>query len=164
MNVVFKITQKLHYQTMADLRLHHGFAFERVGFFLCRPAELIGGLLLIAQGFHKIADADYVKGTGAGATMGTDAIRKALQTAYTASASMFHVHIHEHTGKPSFSRMDEIETSRFVPDFWHVQPKLPHGAIVLSKDSAYGKCWIAGNDTPIEIGEFASIGVPMRRL
>ncbi len=165
MRITLKVRGDLLIAVMANLRRRHVFAAERVGFLLCRPAHLPGsGLLLLAQAFHAVADEDYLDDPTAGATMGPDAIRKALQIAYNKGASMFHVHIHEYKGKPGFSSTDSRETTRFVPDFWHVQPDLPHGAIVLSKDSAYGRCWIPGKKRPEEISEFVSVGVPMRRL
>lgn len=165
MKIRFKISHELLKAAFADLRRRHMFALERVGFFICRPAHRTkGGLLLLGQEFCPVADEDYVDNPKAGATMGPDAIRKALQTAYNREASMFHVHIHEHLGRPVFSTTDHRETARFVPDFWNVQRELPHGAIVLSKDSACGKCWIPGKDDPMEISEFVSVGVPMRRL
>jgi hypothetical protein len=165
MKIRFKIQGDLLKSAMANLRRRHVFAAERVGFFLCRPSHLPeDGLLILAQGFHAVADEDYLNDPKAGATMGSHAIRKALESAYNQGASMFHVHIHEHRGKPGFSSIDSRETERFVPDFWNVQPTLPHGAIVLSQDSAFGKCWIPGKVDPTDISEFISVGVPMRRL
>jgi hypothetical protein len=165
MKIRFKIPQELLRSVLENLRRRHVFAAERVGFLLCRPAHMVeSGLLILAQDFHAVADEDYLKDSSAGATMGPHAIRKALQAAYNLNTSMFHVHIHEHSGKPGFSGIDSRETARFVPDFWNVQPTLPHGAIVLSKDSAYGRCWMPGEQGPAEISEFVSVGIPMRRL
>ena len=165
MKVVFKIAENLLSSAMEDLRRPHPFALERVGFLLCRPGALTGGgLVIFAGAFHSVADEDYLDDQSAGAVMGPAAIRKALQVSYNKNASMFHVHIHEHKGKPRFSGIDKRETSEFVPDFWHVQRLLPHGAIVLSKDSAFGQCWIPGSEKPQEVTEFVSVGVPIRRL
>jgi hypothetical protein len=165
MKVVFKIAEGLFCSVMEDLRRPHAFALERVGFLLCRPGDLPGGgLSIFAGAFHSVADEDYLDDQTAGAVMGSDAIRKALQASYNKNASMFHVHIHEHKGKPAFSGTDKRETALFVPDFWHVQPALPHGAVVLSKDSAFGQCWIPGIAMPQEITDFISVGAPIRRL
>jgi hypothetical protein len=165
MKVVFKISEDLFCSVMEDLRRPHAFALERVGFLLCRPGDLPGGgVAIFAGAFHNVADEDYLDDQSAGAVMGPDAIRKALQLSYNKGASMFHVHIHEHQGKPSFSGIDRRETSLFVPDFWHVQPTFPHGAVVLSKDSAFGQCWIPGVVMPQEITDFVSVGAPIRRL
>jgi hypothetical protein len=96
--------------------------------------------------------------------MGPHAIRKALQTAYNQQASMFHVHLHAHSGRPCLSRVDSAETAKFVPDFWNVQPYLPHGAIVFSKDSACGKCWFPNRQISVDISQFTVVGVPTRNL
>lgn len=48
--------------------------------------------------------------------------------------SMVHVHLQEHRGRPGFSRTDLSENALFVPDFWNVQPNLPHGAVVFRFD------------------------------
>lgn len=165
MKVILKIAENLLSSAMEDLRRPHPFALERVGFLLCRPGALAGGgVVIFAGSLHSVADEDYLDDQSAGAVMGPDAIRKALQISYNKNASMFHVHIHEHKGKPRFSGIDKHETSQFVPDFWHVQPLLPHGAIVLSKDSAFGQCWIPGLEKPQEITELVSVGVPIKRL
>jgi len=162
---MFKITQRLLAEVKTQLRRPHSFAYERVGFLLCRVGLLDqGGVVILSHSLHDVADEDYVDDQSVGAMMGPGAIRKALQTAYNQKASMFHVHLHLHGGKPHFSGIDEEETAKFVPDFWNVQPDLPHGAIVFSDDSAFGKCWIPGHQTPVEIATFAVVGVPTRKL
>ena len=165
MKILFKITSRLLGEVKANLERAHPFAAERVGFLLCRPG-LLGedGVVVLSHRLHNVADEDYVDDPSVGAMMGPDAIRKALQVAYNEQASMFHVHLHSHKGKPRFSRIDEKESAKFVPDFWNVRPDLPHGAIVFSDDSAYGKCWIPGQRSPEEISQFAFVGVPMRKI
>jgi hypothetical protein len=165
MKIIFKITRQLLAEVRAQLERPHPFAFERVGFLLCRPALLEdGGVVILSHELHEVDDADYVDDSSVGAMMGPGAIRKALQRAYNEQASMFHIHLHSHNGRPGFSRTDDKETAEFVPDFWNVQPALPHGAIVFSDDSAYGKCWIPEKRSPLEISEFAFVGMPMRTL
>lgn len=165
MRIRFKLRQNLLRAVLKDLRRPHAFAGERVGFFLCRPAQGDNDdLIILAEEFQSIADDDYVRNPRAGATMGSAAIRKALQCSYNRQASMFHVHLHDHRGRPEFSRTDTHESARFVPDFWNVQPGLPHGALVLSTDSACGKCWVPESKKPIEISEFVSVGIPVRWL
>jgi len=165
MRVVFKLTKRLLEKVHARLQRSHPFAFERVGFLLCRVGLLEGGgVAVLAHDLHEVADGDYLDDPSVGAMMGPDAIRKALQTAYNRQASMFHVHLHLHRGKPHFSRIDETETAKFVPDFWNVQPELPHGAIVFSEDSACGKCWVPGMKAPVDVSQFSVVGIPMRKL
>ena len=121
-------------------------------------------MVILAHDLHEVADGDYLDDPGVGAMMGPNAIRKALQTSYNCQASVFHVHLHLHRGRPRFSGVDESETARFVPDFWNVQPELPHGAIVFSEDSACGKSWIPGLEAPVDISQFSVVGIPTRKL
>lgn len=165
MKIMFKITKRLLSDVKAQLERPHPFASERVGFLVCRAGQLEdGGVIILTHSLHEIADEDYVDDPAVGATMGPHAIRKALQTAYNQEASMFHVHLHAHSGKPRFSRVDSTETTKFVPDFWNVQPDLPHGAIVFSEDSACGRCWIPNQQIPVDISQFTVVGVPTRKL
>jgi hypothetical protein len=165
MRTVFKLTKRLLDKAYVRLQRPHPFAFERVGFLMCRPGLLDdGGVVILAHDLQDVADEDYLDDPGVGAMMGPNAIRKALQTSYNHQASMFHVHLHLHRGKPHFSGVDETETAKFVPDFWNVQPGLPHGAIVLSNDSACGKCWIPGLEASVEISQFSVVGIPTRNL
>jgi hypothetical protein len=162
MNVVFRISRDLLRIVQRDLARPHLFASERVGFLACRPGALgHDEVLILAESFHSIADDDYVESKLVGAMMGSAAIRKALQIAYSDRMSMFHIHMHEHFGRPSFSSVDLRESAVFVPDFWHVCPSHPHGALVLSKDSAAGLCWYPGARHPLPIGEIVIVGAPM---
>jgi hypothetical protein len=165
MRIVFRLTKRLLEKVHARLEQSHPVAFERVGFLLCRSGLLDdGGVVILAHDLYDVADEDYLDDPGVGAMMGPNAIRKALQASYNRQASMFHVHLHLHRGKPHFSGVDESETAKFVPDFWNVQPELPHGAIVFSTDSACGKCWIPGLEAPVEISQFSVVGIPTRKL
>ncbi len=165
MKIVFKLPNRLLEKVHGRLKRPHPFAFERVGFLVCRAGLLDdGGVVMLAHDLHDIADEDYLDDPGVGAMMGPNAIRKALQISYNRQASMFHVHLHLHRGKPHFSGVDEAETARFVPDFWNVQPELPHGAIVFSEDSACGKSWIPGLEAPVDISQFSVVGIPTRKL
>ena len=162
MNVVFRISRDLFKSVQRDLVRPHRFASERGGFLVCRPGALAHGeIVILAQSFHSIADDDYVESNLVGAMMGSAAIRKALQIAYSDRMSMFHVHMHEHFGRPSFSSVDLRESAMFVPDFWHVCASHPHGALVLSKDSATGLCWYPEVRHPLPIGEIVVVGAPM---
>jgi hypothetical protein len=161
MRTILKLTSKLHDDLFQRLREPHDFAGERVAFLKCRPAMSATSLLLLAGGIHHVEDDDYVDDPSAGATIGRSGLRKALQASYTEAISMVHVHLHEHRGRPGFSRTDFRENALFVPDFWNVQPDLPHGALVFSLDSAVGQCWIPGSTAPVGI-EVAIVGIPMR--
>jgi hypothetical protein len=161
MKTILKVTTALSDDLLRRLREPHNFAAERVAFLKCRPALSSTSLLLLAGGVHHVEDGDYVDDPSAGATIGRSGLRKALQTAYAEAVSMVHVHLHEHRGRPGFSRTDLRENALFVPDFWNVQPSLPHGAVVFRFDSAVGQCWIPGFSSPSGV-EVAIVGNPIR--
>ena len=162
MRTILKLTSALYDDLVQRLREPHDFAAERVAFLKCRPALSATSLLLLAGGVHHVEDGDYVDDPSAGATIGRSGLRKALQTAYTEAVSMVHVHLHEHRGRPGFSRTDLRENALFVPDFWNVQPQPSlMERSVFSFDSAVGQCWIPGSSSPSGV-EVAIVGCPMR--
>lgn len=171
MNIVFRIRADMLKHVRADLMRPHTFAHERVGFIVCRAGSLTeDGVVICAADFVPVDDADYVDvprlgDLPVGATMGPAAMRKALQIAYDKGASdvsMFHVHMHNHAGMPGFGRVDHLESRRFVPDFFNVAPRVPHGALVLSHDMAFGMCWAKPGAEPVPISRFAIPGAPFR--
>lgn len=161
MKASFRLTNELLAQIHDNLSKPHPFAAERVGFISCTAANgPDGGLILLAQMFHPVADDHYIDAPKVGAMMGSAAIRTALQYAYQNPVSMFHVHRHEHRGRPKFSPIDRRESARFVPDFWKVRPGRPHGALVLSLDSVTGLCWYPNKQEPLFIESFSVVGRP----
>jgi hypothetical protein len=163
MIIRFKILSELARLIRVDLLRPHAFAAERVGFLSCRVGQTSDGLVIVVHRYHPVDDCDYLDDPNVGAAMNSTAIRKALQIAYSNSASMFHIHLHDHSGRPRFSSVDTRETAQFVPDFFNVRSELPHGAIVLSKDSAFGMCWLSAVVKPVAIAEFVSVGSPIRK-
>lgn len=164
MKITFRLTRRLFAAVQADLLRPHAFAAERVGWLTCRVGDAAdGSLLVLAHHYQPLADADYLDDASVGAMMGPTAIRKALQVALSGKASMFHVHLHDHRGRPGFSGTDSRETAKFVPDFWHVRPELPHGAVVFSRDAACGRLWYPAR-AQREISEFIIVGAPQVRI
>jgi len=142
MNLHFRITGQLLNSIHEDLGRPHPFAAERVGFLTCGVGALPrDGLAIYAAAYHPVPDEDYIDDHRAAAMLGAAAFRKILQLAYREPVSVFHVHRHDHRGTPHPSHVDETESARFVPDFWKVCPKHPHGILILSFDSLYGKVW-----------------------
>ncbi len=165
MKIILKITRNLLEIVQQDLSRPHLFALERVGFLSGRVGTWgEAGLVIPIHGYQPIADADYQEDDSVGAMMASPAIRKALQFAYTHKVAMFHVHRHEHRGRPAFSCVDLRENAKFIPDFWHVCPSHPHGALLLSLDSALGMCWCPTLTSPIPITEIVIVGAPMEVL
>ncbi len=163
MNIEFRITQPLRHRLLADLRRPHEFAAERVAFLKCGVSQPEPNtLLILAEDFIAVADEDYLDDPTVGAQMGPAAIRKALQFAYHHPSSMFHVHCHEHRGRPRLSRVDVRESARFVPDFFHVRPERPHGVLVLSLESATGRYWAKPGTAPIDLPRISFVGSPLQ--
>jgi len=164
MDIRLKLPSLLLQQIRTDLLKPHSFAAERVGFVSCGVGAIASGIAVMAHGYHPVDDGDYVDDPRYGAMMGSGAIRKALQFAYNNMTAMFHVHLHEHAGKPRFSRTDLAEYPKFIPDFWKVQPALPHGALLLSEDRATALVWYPGLRQPQPAAEIWEIGTKMRKL
>jgi len=158
MKIEFRLTVNLLDRIHKQLSLPHSFASERVGFISCGVSELPNNdLLLLGETYLPVADNDYIDSPHYGALMGSSAIRKALQFSYKNHKAMFHVHRHEHKGIPNFSSIDLDESEKFIPDFWKVEPKMPHGIIALSHDSMTGLCWYPNTDKIIPINKFSLI-------
>lgn len=157
MKVLFRASAAFMASVRADLIRPHAFAAERVGFIAVKAAVGQDHLVLLARAYHPVADEDYLDDPSVGAMMGSEAIRKALATAFIGKFGMIHVHPHWHRGVPRFSRVDLREQANFVPDFFNVRPDLPHGAIVLSEDAARGRCWLA-RQASTDIIEFHTTG------
>ena len=163
MKVTLKITSSLLDSMRADLDRHHEFAYERVGFMLAAATQTDSGLLLMVQDYRPVADEDYERSAKVGAQIGSNAMRKAIQAAYRPNRSLLHVHTHHGRGTPHFSSVDLTSAEKFVPSFFNPIPKMPHGLIVLSDDSAAGRLWIGDDRTPTAISQFIRVGAPYRR-
>ena len=164
MNYSFRISDHLLKAVHEDLSRPHAFAYERVGHLHCRVGISAGRTVILAEVYRPVADADYLPSDEAGAVMGPAAIRSALQHAYGRRDSVFHVHRHNHGGVPDFSRLDARENAKCVPDFWKVSPAMPHGAIVLSLDSAAGRVWCPATRASTALVDISCIGARVCRL
>lgn len=162
MNCSFRMTTDFAEQVRRDLSRAHVHAHERVGFITGKAAVNASGLTMIAAEYHPVADEDYVRDASVGAMMSEDAVRKALQICWKSKCAMVHVHMHEHKGLPWFGRLDLEENGRFMPDFFNVQPGLPHAALVLSHDAAAGLVWPDRGLSPVRFDEIVEVGRPYR--
>lgn len=159
MTIEFRITNSLLEQIHKDLDRPHSFALERVGYVSCACAELPNaGLLILAEGYYPVADENYLDMAHAGATINSAAIRQAMSIAFGKKAAIFHIHRHEHQGRPQFGKLDRSENARLVPDFFKVSSNKPHGALVLSHDSINGACWLSAGSPPVGIDTFTVVG------
>lgn len=162
MKIHFKISQSLLSTVRQDLHRLHPFAFERVGFIACRAAYSDVNLVITAYAYEPIPDDEYLRSLYMGAVIGPDAIRRGMNLALNRGGedvSVFHVHRHAGKGIPRFSATDSRETAQFVPDFFHVARKMPHGALILSDDRATGRVWFSEESAPRHIDRIISIGM-----
>jgi len=165
MSTTLKLLEGHLSEIHADLSRPHQFAAERVGF-LTAGMHRAGSevVTLLASRWHVVADEDYIENPLVGASIGSGAFRKILQYGYFNPVCIFHVHRHDHRGRPEFSDIDVESACQYVPSFFNVCRDHPHGVIVLSLDSASGFVWMPGNTKPECIARFDVIGVPLRRL
>jgi hypothetical protein len=162
MQIIFRASSTFMGNVRSDLARRHPFAAERVGYIGCRLGTLEAGVVLLALDYLSLDDDDYEDDPSAGATVGSNAIRKAITKSYRDRLAMFHVHEHPHSGLPWFSRTDIRENQKMVPDFFKVQPHLPHGAIVLSASSASAMCWLPQTRKPERVNDIVFVGSSMQ--
>jgi hypothetical protein len=162
MKSILKITNALLQTIHEDLDRKHTIAYERVGFLTCRPAALAdGGLHLSAAAYHPVSDEDYIPDDVAAAMLGPGAFRNILQRVYNSPSSVFHVHRHDHFGRPRPSQIDETESRRFIPDFWKACPKYPHGTLILSYDAVAGTVWYPDRSRILSLDSCVVVGDPL---
>jgi hypothetical protein len=148
-----------------DLQRPHAFAFERVGFLTAGIAQAgPSQLLALARAYRPVADEDYVPDGSVGVKIGSDAMRKAAQFTYQGRSTLLHIHSHGGVGRPEFSGVDLKSGSEFVPGFFHSVPRMPHGMLVLSNDSATGLVWFGPEQSGCYAAEFVSVGAPYRKF
>ena len=160
-----RMTTMLLEAMLADLRRPHPFAFERIGFLCCRQSRVPSGYLLLGYRYVSIDDDRYIRDKSVGARFDATAIRTGMQLALTESATIFHVHVHEHAGVPLMSRVDAREMQQLMPCFVNVCPERLHGALVLSADRAYARVWgMALETSGIDVSRITSVGEGVRVL
>jgi hypothetical protein len=164
MKFIFKATPALFAGARQDLARPHPFAHERVGFVIAGCARAADGTVVVtARDYQAVDDEDYIRNPKVGAMIGSGAMRKGLQLAYTTRSGLFHIHSHGGRGTPEFSGVDLKDAQNFVPSFFNVVPYMPHGLIVLSNDSARGRVWAAAKKKPTYVHRFISVGSPFVR-
>ena len=162
MRATIKMSGVLIDAVRADLHRPHDFAYERIGFITAASAATPSGLLLLARDYTPVADHDYEHAPAVGAQIGSDAIRKALQSAYRPQHALLHVHSHGGSGTPCFSGTDTRSAAEFVPSFFNAIPRCPHGILVLSNDAAAGLLWVDPEHSPVPVNRFIRVGAPYR--
>lgn len=162
MKANLRIPKKLVEAMLMDLQRPHPFAYERVGFLYCKESRLKdSGRLLLAFKYEPIEDTQYVEDRSVGARFDSSSVRAAMQNVLSEGTSALHVHLHDHSGRPRFSRVDSEHMQALMPCFVNVCPDRCHGALVLSLDSMTGRVWSI--DDPLGV-PFARISVVGERM
>jgi hypothetical protein len=164
MKIVFKIPSALLHTAQTDLRRSHAFAYERIGFLVCKSSYSINGVLTIyAFDYVTVPDNYYIPDNTVGVRFGKEAIQQALVLAFNEgnqNVSVFHVHEHLGNSIPWFSHTDIESAKTFVPDIFNTAPKMPHGTLVLNEAHGAGLVWLGKTIKPQPIDTVISVGVP----
>jgi hypothetical protein len=149
MNLTIRIPQSVLALARQDLPRPHPFAYERVGFFRCRPTARPD--LVVVIGYDQVPDEDYVRDSNAAACIGSSAIQAAMQRILTHKVGQIHIHQHEHRGRPSPSPTDIENQPRLITSFRNLNPQVPHGFMILSNTHAWGSFAIPGQTWLIDL-------------
>ncbi|MFC5410858.1 HesA/MoeB/ThiF family protein [Larkinella bovis] len=160
--ICLRIPQALHQKMLGDLRRTHSFAYERVGF-LHTTSKIIanGTVLIIATDYVPVEDDHYIEDKYVGAKISSGAIRAAMQRSLEKKGGCFHVHLHDHCGKPYPSRTDKSSLPGVVESFANIAPFQANGILILSKDSFYASVKIAGEKKYLHPKSISIVGKPM---
>jgi hypothetical protein len=165
MNVIVRIPRSIYEMARTDLAREHAFAAERIGFLSGKTGDANEeGLIILLNRYLSIPDEDYIDDPCFGARIDSTAIRRAMQHVLDTGDSMFHLHVHEHSGKPGFSRMDHAEIPRLVESFRAVGPTAPHGMMLFSRDSAHAEVLPPGHGQFSTASKVAIVGFPISFL
>lgn len=162
MRLVIKIPRELYAGALEDLRRPHRFAYERVGFLSAKLGNRAGeNPLVLMIGYHAVPDGQYVDDPGSGARIDSAAIRGAMQRVLDSGDGAFHVHLHEHRGRPGFGMMDREEIPRVVSGLRVAGPAAPHGMLLFSSDHCTGWAWLPGSGRPVTAHRITVVGCPL---
>lgn len=163
MNVKIRLTRKLLEEMRRDLLRPHEFAAERVGFISAKVGNKFSEspLVLFSQ-YHPVSDAHYIDDPYVGARIDSTAIRAAMQIVLDMESGMFHVHLHDHRGKPGFSRTDNREIPNIVSGLRVAGPNQPHGMFLLSRDDCFAQIWMPKKTDFVCASKISVIGFPLK--
>lgn len=137
-NIKFRIPEPLHKKMLSDLKRPHPFAYERVGFLFAKTVYLSSNVtLVITIDYLPVNDKDYINDKQVGAKINSDAIRTAMQFTLENDCGCFHVHLHDHSGRPSPSFTDAKSLPGIVKSLNNIAPEQTNGYLILSRDAFY---------------------------
>lgn len=162
MNVKIRLTKKLFDEMKQDLLRPHEFAAERVGFITAKIGNKSAeSPLVLLSGYHPVSDAEYIDDPYVGARINSAAIRNAMQTVLDTESGAFHVHLHNHRGKPRFSSTDKNEIPNIVAGLRVAGPNQPHGMFLLSQDNCFAQIWMPEKTAFVIASKITVVGFPL---
>lgn len=143
----------------SDLRRPHEFAFERVGFLFGRlgNAGSTPEIILLYE-FEPAPDDAYVDDPSVGARINGALIHGAMQRVMLKKECCFHVHLHDWSGRPAWSRTDLLEIPPIASSCAVVSPAQRHGAILLSSDRLRAFCVDPQSKRSVPIQRITEVG------
>ncbi len=163
--IFIRLPESIHKQMLDDLYRAHSFAYERVGFLYTRSIQLPDcTLLILAFSYQPIADDQYIDDATVGAKIGSTAIRSGMQYILSHQCGSFHVHLHDHSGKPGPSGVDRKSLPAVVHSFSNANPRQAHGIIILSRDSIYAEVLSDPSTAFRLVDRVTIIGYPMKLI
>ena len=161
-DITLRIPRKLQTDMLSDLQRPHIHASERVGFLLTKSKWLNAKkLLIIAVAYQPVDDEFYIEDASVGAKIGSDAIRSAMQSMLTSKTGGFHVHLHDHSGKPGPSSTDRKGLPGVVESLSNIAGRQATGYLILSHDNFYSSIKIPDTNTIRNADLISVIGYPM---
>ena len=163
MSCVVRVPEALTERVRADLRRPHPFAFERVGFLHARVSRVDNSnWLVLPYAFYAVPDGQYIRDDLVGARIDGASIRTQMERALESGVTVVHVHLHEHRGRPRFSSTDREGHGPLLRALHNAESNVPHGAMVLSQDSAIAVFRTPGDDSLRLASKIAIVGRPLR--
>lgn len=165
MNACIRLLKSLHERVLADLQRPHPFASERVGFLFARMGTAANNThLIFLVDYLPVPDDHYLPTTdpAIGAEISSSAIRDTMQRVMSTGEGAFHTHLHEHPGRPRFSRIDMKDLPLLAQSFQHASPASAHGGFLFSKDDCMASVWLPGQSDPVTAEKISVIGYPLQ--
>lgn len=162
-DVAIRIPQVIHQQMLDDLLRPHAFAYERVGFLHTKSKVLLNGkIIVLAVGYKAVDDNNYLEDEDVGAKINSNAIRIAMENSLRSQCGCFHVHLHDHLGIPTPSKVDRRELPGIVKSLANVAPTQINGYLILSSDSVIAQVQSLENEQLIDVNLVAIVGDPLK--
>lgn len=163
LNIKIRIPKSIYADMLNDLDRAHPFAFERVGFAFATTTTIDENNIVITfTDYKSVHDDDYIDDEYVGAKINTDAIRKAMQYCLDFGQGGFHVHLHNHKGKPTPSKTDSIGLPGIVDSLKNITGDQANGIFILSEDAFYAVVKIDSETHFITPEVISVVGYPMQ--